>query len=659
MMPFREKNNLRLFLLSLLVVLGTIVYLPGISGPWLFDDYGNILRNTFVRITTLNADSLYHAAYSLQAGPLKRPIAMLSFALNYYFVGGFNNTTSYKLTNLVIHGINGLLIFWLVRLIFTRLNRLTPSVQVKTNTLLNVNAAALIALLWVVHPIQLTSVLYVVQRMAELSAFFMLLGMIGYLKGRIQIIDGRPNGIWLILLSLTFALTLGMLSKENAALLPVFVLAMEFTLFSGESPWNRWSSLSPRAKNIIVAIGILSALVLLVATINYAETGYHNRNFTLIQHTLTETRVLVFYIFLILIPRINAFGLYHDDIALSTSLVSPWTTLLSIAILIILLCMTFIARKKHPLLTLGILWFFTGHLIESTIFPLEIAHEHRNYLASLGILLCLSYLPIWLAEKSGNRRLWWTLPAVIVIFGGVAALRSSHWSNELILDAYETMHHPNSAIIQSSLAAELTRYGHYREAKEAMHTAAKLEPNEASHLIWLQMLAVREGTKPIADEQKKIVELLATKPITPTTDMTLENAINCIQSWCKKLQSPMETWFKTILARKDCPDRSYYYYLLGITVASQNRLHEATELFRLSHEADPKYLHPLFNLAAIYIHQGKINEAEQTLDMLRKSNAGNLHPRDKEIEAVAADIEKLKHQQSMRQTPDKKAVPVS
>ena len=260
MMPFREKNNLRLFLLSLLVVLGTIVYLPGISGPWLFDDYGNILRNTFVRITTLNADSLYHAAYSLQAGPLKRPIAMLSFALNYYFVGGFNNTTSYKLTNLVIHGINGLLIFWLVRLIFTRLNRLTPSVQVKTNTLLNVNAAALIALLWVVHPIQLTSVLYVVQRMAELSAFFMLLGMIGYLKGRIQIIDGRPNGIWLILLSLTFALTLGMLSKENAALLPVFVLAMEFTLFSGESPWNRWSSLSHRAKNIIVAIGILSAL---------------------------------------------------------------------------------------------------------------------------------------------------------------------------------------------------------------------------------------------------------------------------------------------------------------------------------------------------------------------------------------------------------------
>jgi tetratricopeptide (TPR) repeat protein len=642
---FPAQKKLRLTWLSLLVVLGVIVYLPGISGPWLFDDFSNILRNTFIRITALDADSLYHAAYSLQAGPLMRPVAMLSFALNYYFAGGFTDTTSYKLTNLAIHGLNGLLIFWLVRLILTRVDSLRPAARARANTSVSVSTkAALVALLWMVHPIQLTSVLYVVQRMTELSALFMLLGMIGYLKGRTRIIDGRPHGVWLMLVSLCATLALGMLSKENAVLLPVFVLVMEFTLFSGELPWRRWPELSAGAKYLILAFVIVSAVVLLVGVVDYAAGGYHKRSFTLAQRALTETRVLVFYISLIVLPRINAFGLYHDDIALSTSLVDPWTTLFSIVFLVSLLCVALITRKKHPLLCLGILWYFVGHLLESTIIPLEIAHEHRNYIASLGALLCLFYFFDWAARKYNNRKLWLSLPVLIVVFGSVTTLRAWQWSNELLLHTYEALHHPDSAIIQSSLASELTKYGRYREAKEAMHTAARLSPDDASHLIWLHMLAARQKAVPDADEQKRLVELLATKPITPTTDMMIENAIGCMQSWCSTLREHMETWLRTILARENRLDKSYYYYLLGITLASQNRLPEASEQFRLSFEADPRYLHPLFKLAAIYVHQGRLNEAEQTLEMLRKANTGNLHPRNKEIDAIAADIRKLKNE---------------
>lgn len=643
------QQRLRLIYLAVLVSLGAIVYLPGISGPWLFDDYSNILRNTYIRITTLDVESLYHAAYSLRAGPLQRPIAMLSFALNYYFVGGFNDTTSYKLTNLAIHGINGLLIFWLVRLILARLDyRQAPDRSLASTSFNPDMKAALVALLWVVHPIQLTSVLYVVQRMAELSALFMLLGMIGYLKGRARIIDGRAYGLWLISVSLGATLTLGILSKENAVLLPVFVLVMEFVLFSEEAPWRHWPKLSSRAKYLILVFAVLSASILLAWFINYAASGYNGRNFTFAHRALTETRVLVYYISLILLPRINEFGLYHDDIALSTSLISPWTTLFSAGFLVSLLYAAYAVRKKHPLLSLGALWFFAGHLLESTIIPLEIAHEHRNYIASLGVLLCLFYFFSWAAGKYNNRKLWLLVPALITIFGGVTALRASQWSNELLLHTYEALHHPDSAIIQSSLAAELTKYGHYHEAREAMLAAARLNPDEASHLVWLHMLAARQKTSPDAEEQKRLLDLLATKPITPTTEMMISNVIGCMQSWCNSLQGHMEMWIKTILARGDIKDKSYYYYLLGITFTYQDRLDEASELFRLSHETDPRYLHPLFNLAAIYIHRGKVNEAEQTLEMLRKANTSNLHPRGKEINSLAVQINKLKQR---AQTP--------
>ena len=117
----------------------------------------------------------------------------------------------------------------------------------------------------------------------------------------------------------------------------------------------------------------------------------------------------------------------------------------------------------------------------------------------------------------------------------------------------------------------------------------------------------------------------------------------------------MVSWTTTILNREKVPDKSYYSYLLAIALASQNRLDNAAEIFRISFEADTRYLHPLFNLAAIYVRQGKVHDAEKILAMLRKANSGNLHPRDKEIAAVAADIDKLK--QSLQ--TDKKVQPTS
>ena len=116
-----------ILLATLLLCAG--VYLPGISGPWMFDDYTNIIHNSYIHISSLSLDNLYHAAFSLESGPLRRPISMASFALNYYFADGLK-TTPFKATNLGIHLLNILLMFWFAALVFLRV-RAIPAVSAK------------------------------------------------------------------------------------------------------------------------------------------------------------------------------------------------------------------------------------------------------------------------------------------------------------------------------------------------------------------------------------------------------------------------------------------------------------------------------------------------------------------------------------------------
>ncbi|GMQ78984.1 MAG: hypothetical protein BMS9Abin02_1534 [Anaerolineae bacterium] len=632
-------------IIALLLIFPAAVYLPGVSGPYVFDDYPNLLHNDFVKVRTLDTESLYRAAYSLEAGPLQRPVAMLSFALNYYFAGSFKDSAPFKLTNLAIHIINGLLIFWMIRIILGRLRRIHPNsffIDKSSRDTLTWLAFAL-ALLWVVHPIQLTSVLYLVQRMTALSALFTLLGLICYLKGRQRMISGQSGGVWLLISGLAVFGSLGVLSKENALLLPVFMLVLEFILFSNEWPWRSWRQLPDSKKRLLVGIVIVIAIVGLLWAINYALPGYGTRNFTMLERVLTEPRVLFFYLSLILVPRIDQFGLQHDDISLSTSFLTPWNTLPSIVGLSALFIIGIISGRKRPLLSLGILWFFAAHLLESTFISLEIAHEHRNYLASIGVFLVILHFLDWGSSRLGYKKLWWVLPLLALFYGGTTYLRAYQWSSYTSLYTYEALHHPNSAIAQLGVGIMLSEYGRYEEAGKAFRRAAELEPTEPSHLMWLSLNTARQGKVPDPAQQAKILKVLSSKPLTATTVKTLEYVEGCIQTWCAALQVPMEAWLRTILRRdKASDDKSYYYYYLGLNLASQGRMDEAIESLRLAYQFDPAYLHPLFKLASIYVKSGRINDAERILSELRKANKGNLNPRDREIGAVAADIDKLK-----------------
>lgn len=639
------RQDRMVLVLSILLAASALVYLPGIRGPFLFDDYSNILLNDFVKLQEFAKDDLYHAAYSLKAGPLGRPIAVVSFALNYYFAGSFATSVSFKLTNLLIHLVNGLLIFWLLRLVFARAVSGNNGEPRQTTTVL----AAAVALLWIVHPIQLTSVLYVVQRMTELSALFVLLGLICYVKGRLRVCSGRPHGITLIVVGLVGCGALGLLSKENAALLPVFAGTLELTLFSREMPWRLWPTLSTGKKQAIIwGVAVLTGTAT-IAVFAYAFPGYANRPFGLTERLMTESRVLWFYLSLIVLPRLPAFGLYHDDIVLSTSLLSPWTTLPSVIGICALLVLALVARRSQPLLTLGILWFFAGHLIESTIIPLELVHEHRNYLASLGPLIVIVQLVAIGTKTLQLPKLWGVLPLIALVFGLTTFQRADQWSDLNKQYRYSAIHHPNSPRAQASLGWLLIKQGESAEAMRAMRRAAELDEGEPGYLISLHWFAAQGGAKLSAVEQENTLKRLKDSGVTTLSAMMFEFVSNCLRTSCTTLQQPMEQWLRFSIENKTIGDRSFAYYLLGRTLAAQGRTDEAVDALYRSYQMDPIYLHPLFELANLYIDTGNTEKAAHVLSKLRKANQANPHPRDREIELVAQAIESMKRAAARRQ----------
>ncbi len=462
--------NWLFLLVSLLTV---IVYYPGLAGDYMFDDGSNLLENKQLNIDSLNMESLESAAFSSRAGTLRRPVSMASFALNRYFfgIGPYSN----KVVNLAIHLLTGLAPFLLSRLILLSYRDYRkPGLSDGLVTWMPLVVTGL----WLVHPLNLSAVLYIVQRMASLSALFTACGLCMYVAGRRRMLAGGAGLAWIIAGLLVFG-GLAVFSKENGVLLPLYMLVLETALF-------RFRDSSERADVKIVSFFILVVAIPAVLALLYLAShassylDYSGRDFTLSERLLTEARVLVFYLKMIVMPSIRELGLYHDDIAISHGLLAPPTTLFSLMALGGMLASAVLLLGKRPLISLGIFWFFAGHSLESSIFPLEIAHEHRNYLADYGILLALAS---GLAEAPLRRLapiVNYAVPAALfLLFSYTTWLRSEQWSDNINQAVYEARHHPESfrsVFVAGRIHARLALNGQPRSEAKAFEFLEKARP---------------------------------------------------------------------------------------------------------------------------------------------------------------------------------------
>lgn len=408
------------------------IYWAGLHGGFFFDDGPSILLAQGVRLESLSLEAIHQALVSGGAGPSGRPVAQLSFALNYYF-SGFD-PFAFKLTNLAIHFACGFMVFVLALRLITAA---APDAKHR-NVLI---ASGAVAALWLLQPIQLLPVLHVVQRMTSLSAFFLLAALLLHIFGRER--GNRSGAVW-ILLAWGVLWPLSFFSKETGALFPLFTLAWEVIM--RRASMGRLDGLA-RSFLALVSLSLFAgAVYVLLGGAGWLWAGYDLRQFSLFERLMTEGRILWFYLGLMVAPRIDAFGLYHDDIAISTGLFSPWTTLPALLGLAGLMWLAWGVRRSAPLAAFGIAWFLIGHSLESTVLPLELAHEHRNYLPLLGVLLAAGWALIRALEDGRYRPVGIALAGAALVYSSfVTGLRANQFGEDLRRTQIEAQNHPASA----------------------------------------------------------------------------------------------------------------------------------------------------------------------------------------------------------------------
>lgn len=643
----RKKTALTLLLLLFLLGTCFLVYRPGLSGPFLFDDRNNILANQSLKIDSLSADSLKQAAESGIAGPFKRPIAMISFALNHYFSGGTFSSRDIKLTNVLIHGVNAFLVFVFLQLLLRRLLSATAFAQQRaTGPIAGLAAsdglALLLALLWAVHPIQLTSVLYAVQRMTSLAATFSLLSLIAYLQYRqsANVANGK-SAAWLSFG--VIAAIAAIFTKENALLIPLFAVLLDLFLHSDRKPWSHWQQLHPKSQRMLVMAATVLTTAVLIALVIYVMPSYQGRPFSLPERVLSEFRVLFFYISLIVLPLNSRFGLHHDDIPLSTSLVAPWTTLPSVLGLVALTILAIRYRKHLPLAAFGFLWFLIAHALESTIFPLEIAHEHRNYLASLGILLALAQPLVLVTNRPGKTALQAALSLFLLLNIAVTHNRAVQWSGAFNLFSAEARNHPHSASANFEWAGILQLMKKDAEAEQALRTAAELDIKDPSYLMWLMIFRDRRGLPLDNKTNDEIITRIRKFGVSPTAISTTAGAVDCLDRECKQLAPFARDWIEESLAKKsDRRTRSYLLGLLGACHTHTGRIDLAIQAYSDAYQANENNVGALVNLARLLISMHQKDAASRALAILQHKHQSTGQPPARILAELQGRIEKLK-----------------
>ncbi|WP_428826916.1 hypothetical protein ACLIKD_01730 [Azonexus sp. IMCC34842] len=620
-------------LIGVVFVLGGGIYLPGVTGYFLFDDIINIVQNSHLRIQTLDVLSIKQAMASSEAGILGRPLSMLSFALNYYSNG--LNPFVFKLTNVCIHLVNGACIFFLSRLLLLvhRRQALPDYSQSAADWTSLVICAA-----WLLHPLNLTGVLFVVQRMTSLSALFTLLGLISYVYGRTRMLEGKVAWLWILSPFVLFT-PLAMLCKENGALLPVFLMLVEVVFF-------RFITTTLKAKWLILALFSVSVLLpmitLLVLTLwmpEWITVGYFIRDFSLAERLMTEARVVWFYIQLIAVPDISQLGMYHDDIPISKSLLDPLSTLAAVVGMFVLGVAALLSIRRYPIAAFGVLFFLIGHSIESTVIALELVHEHRNYLPMYGLLFAFLYYllcPLMHPESIFIRRI--VVGLFVLMLAGVTALRAIQWGDPVEMRLREVEHHPASiranisiaafyAVMPSSSTVEAEDF--YQRAYTHYAKAAELSPADTLGLFGLIELHARNAL-PIEDEWiNALAGRIEHYPFAPSTGNSIAALEKCVSAQkCNVTAVSMEHLILAALKNPTLHSRakiqvlfSWSNFLFAVKGDVEAAMREAMK----AADANIYDVDNQITLITMLINMNKLVEAQARIDLTRKTDQRRLY----------------------------------
>jgi tetratricopeptide (TPR) repeat protein len=604
------------------------VYSNTFQANWQFDDKPNILNNNYLHLKNLKPESLVQTFFTNPTDPgnfaqkLYRPVSFLTFSINWYF--GKDNVLGYHIVNFLIHFLTATFLFIAILYLLD-----TPNLKEKFSRK-RYFVAFLSATLWAIHPIQTQAVTYIVQRMASMAAMFYVLSLLCYIQCRMS--GSSLHRIFCMLgCVLTFLLALG--SKENAAMLPASLLLIELTCFQ---KFN-WRFLKKTYFWSSVAVGVI-ILILIAWFFNHDIAfswlnGYRNRPFTLTERLLTEPRILLFYLSQILFPLPERLSVEHD-VVLSISFFQPWTTLPAILLTLLLIALGIFQMRKRPIVALAILFFFFNHIIESTVIPLELIFEHRNYLPSMFLFVPIAAGFKWLYDYSTTKKpsltivLTGLLVMLIVCLGVGTCVRNRVWATEVSLWQDAMKKAPQSARPLINLAWQMA-YGpdakpsQYNEALKLYEKAKALSIQKSKSFAEPIIMNNMAGIYFKQGKYQRAIDLLKSAlKISPDYNQgryDLTKILIVAGNW-----DAAEDHIDNLLSKDNAHGK--YLSLKGLVLLHQKKYDTAIQHFRASLKSSPFSKESLMNLGIAYSLRGNYSSAESYLIRAHQVHPKNMIP---------------------------------
>lgn len=560
------------------IAIGILVYSNTLDVPFFFDDICNIRDNPTIHISNLNLAEIAKAG--IRSICPTRPLANISFALNHYFHQ--DKLLGYHLVNIIIHVLTGIFLY-----LFLKITLSLPTVRsgYRNHSLI----AFFAALIWMVHPIQTQSVTYIVQRMTSMASMFFLLSLLLYLKGRLAQKNQR-GWPWFVGCGVAAIVSLG--CKETAATLPFFIFLYEWYFF--QDLGRAW--IKRHVYFIIVPLILLTMLAFLyqwsLNPLTVILSDYEDRDFTMSERVLTQFRVVMFYLSLLIYPRLSRLNLDHD-FQISHSFIDPITTLLSMGAIVGFLGLAVLIAKRERLISFCILWFFGNLVIESSIIGLELVFEHRNYLPSMLFFL----LFIILAYKYIRRD--WAIVGALSTAALLLSLgsyqRNNVWREPVTFWKDCAQKSEKKARPNYNLANALSREQNYDEAVQYYYQVIKIKENHLSALNNLGNALAAQGKFEEASEPFQ--RALKINPLDAMANYNLGSVLAARGQFDKSMVHFTE-------ALRVNPKFAEVHNELGIAMAGQGNPSQADGHFAETLRINPNFFLARFNYGKFLASHG-------------------------------------------------------
>ena len=614
--------------LILIALTTAVIYSNVYHAPFVFDDISSIVENTNIRDVA--------NYFSLKQLLKPRGIVNLTFALNYEF--GKLDVFGYHLVNIIIHMLNGFLVYFLALTIFRQLSKspdpaiypesesgALPSVSAGADSM-NHLKALLAALIFAAHPIQTQAVTYTAQRYASMAALFYLASLLIYLKARIiqqrgkeqaapavqsdkkKTKTGPPTHTGLKAVYGLYALSffcgaLAFLCKQNAATLPLTILLAEYLLI--DRTWQGWKKKLPWIGGFFMLF-----MILVLSVLAFFQSGPEGRGLLedvsrLLAETQTVSRwsylctqfnVLVIYIRLLFMPV----GQNIDYMYPFKSGFLDGLTPLAFLFLAGIIAIGVWSLKKRPLISLSIFGFFIALAVESSIIPIQDAlFEHRLYLPMFSFALLMADLAYQLF--SNKRTVALSVMGLIILSLGTATyLRNRVWQDGVTLWSDVISKNPDNPRAHNNLGVELADVNRIPEAINHYLKALQINPADVSSHNNLGNALNRQGLK-----EKAVEHYLTALKIDPTFKKVHINLGNILNERGQAAEA--SEYFMAVLRE----DRNNKEALVGLgnALQSQGKIAEAMDRYERALRMDPGFKEAHFNLGKALFRLKRTAEA--------------------------------------------------